>query len=49
MEEVFQLALVIVFVAVLLVSGQLFMEYRASKGFDGPAVATLTSGTVKTR
>jgi hypothetical protein len=49
MEEVFQLALVIVFVAVLLVSGQLFMEYRASKSFDGPAVATLTSGTVKTR
>jgi hypothetical protein len=49
MEEISQLALVVVFASVLLVSGQLFMEYRASKSFDGPAVATLTSGTVKTR
>jgi hypothetical protein len=49
MEEVFQLALVVVFAAVLLVSGQLFMEYQSSRIADGPVVATLTSGEVKTR
>jgi hypothetical protein len=49
MEEVFQLALVVVFAAVLLVSGQLFMEYRASQSFGGPVLATLNSGGVKTR
>jgi hypothetical protein len=43
MEEISQLALVVVFAAVLLVGGQLFMEYRASVG--GPTVATLTSNT----
>jgi hypothetical protein len=49
MEEISQLALVVVFAAVVLVSGQLFMEHRASKSFNGPAVATLTSGAAKTR
>jgi hypothetical protein len=49
MEEVTQLALVVFFAAVLLVSRQLFMEYRASRNFDRPVVATLTSGEVKTR
>ena len=49
MEEIFQLGLVVVFAAVLLVTGQLFMEYRSSKIFDGPAVAAVTSSAVKTR
>jgi hypothetical protein len=31
MPELFQLALVVVFAAVLLVSGQLFMEYRVKR------------------
>ena len=43
MEGIFQMALVVVFAAVLLVTGQLFLEYRSSKIFDGPAVAAVTS------
>jgi len=39
MDEPLQLALVVFFVAVLLVTGQLFKEYRSSKNIDGPAVA----------
>ena len=42
MEETFQLALVAVFAAVLLVTSQLFIEYRSSKILDGPAVAAVT-------
>ena len=42
MEETFQLALVAVFAAVLLVTSQLFMEYRSLKILDGPAVAAVT-------
>ena len=49
MEEIFQLGLVVVFAAVLLVTGQLFTEYRSSKIFDGPAAAAVTSSAVKTR
>ena len=49
MEEIFQLALVVVFAAVLLVIGQFVMEYRSSKIFDGPAVTAVTSSVVKTR
>jgi hypothetical protein len=49
MEELFQIALVIVFAAVLLVTGQLFMEYQSSKIFDGPALTAVTSSAVKTR
>jgi hypothetical protein len=49
MEEISQMVLVVVFAAVLLVSGQLFTEYRASKSVGGPTVATLTSNIAKTR
>ena len=49
MEELSQLTLVALFTAVLLLTGQLFIEYRASKRFDGPTVATLTPSPVKTR
>jgi hypothetical protein len=47
MDEESQLALVVFFAAVLLVSGQLFMQYRSSKSFDGPVVVAVTRG-VKT-
>jgi hypothetical protein len=49
MQEMFQLALVVVFAAVLLVTGQLFMEHRSSKPFGGSAVAAAISGAVKTQ
>jgi hypothetical protein len=49
MEGTFQMALVVVFAAVLLVTGQLFLEYRSSKIFDGPAVAAVNSRAVKIR
>jgi hypothetical protein len=49
MDEIFQLALVVLFTAVLLVCGQLFMEYRSSKIVDEPAVAAVTSRAVRTR
>jgi len=45
MDEMSQLTtamLAVVFSAVLLVSGQLFIEYRSSKSFDAPAVAAVT-------
>ena len=48
MKDVFQLALVAVFAAVLLVAGQLFTEYRSSRPLDGPAVAEVAS-QIKTR
>jgi hypothetical protein len=35
MDELFQLALVVAFAAVLLITGQLLMEYRSSRIFDG--------------
>jgi hypothetical protein len=36
MEEISQLALVVVFAAVVLVSGQLFMEHRVKKPAPPP-------------
>jgi len=45
MDEMSQLTtamLAVVFAAVLLVSGQLFIEYRSSKRFDAPAIAAMT-------
>ena len=45
MDEMSQLAtamMAVVFSAVLLVSGQLLIEYRFSKSFDVPAVAAVT-------
>ena len=51
MEEISQLAtamVAVVFAAVLLVSGLLFIEYR-SKSFDTPAVAAVTLRGEKTR
>ena len=45
MDEMSQLTtamLAVVFAAVLLVSGQLFIEYRSSKRFDMPAIAAET-------
>lgn len=47
MEEMFQLAtavMVAVLAAVLLVSGQLFIEKRSLNCFDAPAVAAVTLG-----
>jgi hypothetical protein len=44
MEEMFQLALVVAFAAVLLITGQFFMEYRSTKIFNGPAIAVATRG-----
>ena len=52
MEEVFELAtamLVVVFAAALLVSGQLFIENRSSKGLDASAVPAVTLRIDKTR
>jgi hypothetical protein len=52
MEEISQLAtamVAVVFAAVLLVSGLLFIEYRSSKSFDPPAVAAVTLHGEKTR
>jgi hypothetical protein len=46
MEEISQLALVVVFAVGLLVSGQQFMEHR-SKAFDRLGVAAETSRAVK--
>jgi hypothetical protein len=43
MEDLFQMALVVVFAAVMLVTGQLFIEHRSSKLLDAPAVATVAS------
>jgi hypothetical protein len=48
-EEIVQMALVVAFAAVLLVTGQLLMEYRSSKLFNGPAITTVISGAVKTQ
>ena len=45
MDEMSQLTIAmmaVVFSAVLLVSGQLFIEYRSSKRFDTPALAAVT-------
>ena len=45
MDEMSQLMtamMAVVFSAVLLVSGQLFIGYRSSKSFDTPAVAAVT-------
>jgi hypothetical protein len=39
----------VVFAAVMLVSGQLFIEYRSSKSSDRPAVAAVTLQGEKTR
>lgn len=39
MEETFQLALVVAFAAVLLVTGQFLMDYRSTKIFNGSAIA----------
>ena len=52
MEEVFELAtamLVVVFATALLVSGQLFIENRSSKGLDMSAVSAVTVRVDKTR
>ncbi len=52
MEEVFELAtamMVVVFAAALLVSGQLFIENRSSKGLDTSAVPAVTLRVDKTR
>lgn len=52
MEEISQLAtamVAVVFAAVLLVSGLLFIEYRSSKSFDTPAVAGVTLQADRTR
>ena len=52
MEEISQLAtamMAVVFAAVMLVSGQLFIEYRSSKSSDRPAVAAVTLQGEKTR
>lgn len=49
MEEMFQLAtamMVAVLAAVLLVSGQLFIEKRSLSCFDTPAVAAVTLGGI---
>jgi hypothetical protein len=44
------MAVVVALAAVLLVTGQLFMEYRSSKAFDGPTVAAaISGGAVKAR
>jgi hypothetical protein len=45
MDEMSQLTtamMAVVFSAVLLVSGQLFIEYRSSKRFDTPGLAAVT-------
>jgi hypothetical protein len=52
MEEVSELAtaiIVVVFAAVLLVIGQLFIENRSSKGLDTSAVPAVTLRVDKTR
>jgi hypothetical protein len=52
MEEISQLAtamMAVVFAAVMLVSGQLFIEYRSSKSSNTPAVAAVTLQGEKTR
>ena len=52
MEEVFELAtamLVVVFAAALLVSGQLFIENRSSKGLDMSAVTAVNVRVDKIR
>ena len=52
MEENFQLAtamMALVFAAVLLVSGQLFIEYQSSKSFAPPAIAAATLRVEKIR
>ena len=52
MEEISQLAtamVAVVFAAVLLVSGLLFIDYRSSKSFGTPAVAAVTLRGEKTR
>ena len=44
MDEMSQLTtamMAVVFAAVLIVSGQLFIEYRSSKRFDTPAIAAV--------
>ena len=52
MEEISQLAtamMAVVFAAVMLVSGLLFIDYRSSKSSDTPAVAAVTLQGEKTR
>ena len=52
MEEISQLAtamVAVVFAAVLLVSGLLFIDYRSSKNSNTPAVAAVTLQGKKTR
>ena len=49
MHEEFQLALVAIFAALMLVSGLFFAEYRAARTFDErPAVASLNLGQPQT-
>lgn len=43
MEDLFQIALVVVFAAVMLVTGLLFIEHRSSKPLDARAVAAVIS------
>jgi hypothetical protein len=44
MEEMFQTALVVAFAAVLLIAGELFMEYRSTKLVNGPVIAAVARG-----
>ena len=46
MDEIFQLALVVVFAAVLLVTGLLFMEYQ-SKHLDDGGSAPLSASSAR--
>jgi hypothetical protein len=44
MEKMFQLALVVAFAAVLLVTGQFLMDYRSTQIFNGSAIAAAAHG-----
>ena len=44
MEEMFQVALVVGFSAVLLITGQFFMEYRSTQIVNGPTIAAARHG-----
>jgi hypothetical protein len=45
MEAMFQLALVVAFAAVLLITGQFLMDYRSTQIFNEPAIAVATHRT----
>ena len=48
MEAMFQLALVVAFAAVLLITGQFLMDYRLTKIiFNGPAIAAAAAHGTK--